>query len=255
MDKLLNKVRHGLLIVSFLGIVFSLTGASFTGQSAIASYLGLKFSDTNGFKWVYLLVLLYVSMRYIIHYSSEFVVLMVESIRRCIDWPHLNFFLKKILLDSSDQSDNGYYNNFGAWNDSDNDSPTFINLSAFETDGAGSYSTFDVGLDFSSSSFRRLCHVDFQSGLLLPDAGKLNYLNIYHSSGNKGYLKRFSFVGIGILVTGCILFLFDSFTKFRHFEYSIPLFTALCAFFMTISHFFFSEKALTILTTIHDSII
>ncbi|KGA34253.1 hypothetical protein KU74_12315 [Pectobacterium brasiliense] len=243
------------MIVSFLGIVFSLTGASFTGQSAIASYLGLKFSDVDGFKWVYFIILAYTSIRYIVHYSSEFVALMVESTRRCIDWPYLNFFLKKILLDSSGQSDNGYYYDFSAWNDLDDNYPLLVKLSAFEHDGENSFSTFDVDLDFSGSSFIRLCNVEFDNGPLVSNVRDLNYFNIYRLNGNKGYLKRFSFVGVGILATGFILFLFDSFTKFRYFEYSIPLFTALCALFMTIDHFFFSYKPLTILTTIRDAII
>ncbi|UDQ77731.1 hypothetical protein LJQ72_09340 [Pectobacterium brasiliense] len=255
MDKLLTKARHGLLIVSFLGIVFSLTGASFTGQSAIASYLGLKFSDASGFKWVYFFILIYTSIRYLVHYSSEFSELMAESIGRSIDWPCLNFFLKKILLDSSDQSDNGYYSMFGTWDDPNKNSSKLINLCALRYHDAYSYSSFNVNLYFSGASFRRLCNVEFEPSLLVSDFNKIKYLKIYHPTGNKGYLKRFSFVGIGVLFTGSILFLFDSFTRFRHFEYSIPLFTAFFALLMTINHFFFSEKILTISTTIRDAII
>lgn len=255
MDKLLTKVRHGLLIVSFLGIFFSLTGASFTGKSAIASYLGLNFSDTNGFKWVYLMILLYTLARYIVHYSDEFIFLMTDSIRRCINKPYLNFFLRKILLDSSGQANNGYYSDFGSWSNPENEFSTLFTLSAYEVDGGGVYSTFDVDLDFKNSSFRKLCYIEFQSDLLVSDVETLMYLNMYPLNNNKGYLKRFTFVGVGVMATGGLMFLFDSFTRFRHFEYSIPLFTALFALFMTINHFFFSEKTLTILTTIRDVII
>ncbi|UVD99384.1 hypothetical protein [Pectobacterium parvum] len=254
MDKLLDKVRHSLLIVSFLGIVFSLTGAIFTGQSAIASYLGVRFSSVDNFKFIYLIMLFYMALRYFIYYADERVFLKSESIRSILEIPVIDFLLKKIVLDAWGGENKKYFDSFSTSPLVDDGTTPSFAIKATRGFGNGK-KEFIVNLNFKNATFKKLCDFEVLSDELPYgkfDNSTYHYLNgmLYHGS-----LKRFSLLGVKIMVVGCAFFIFHSFTRRKHFEYSIPLFTAFCAFFMTIKHFFFSEKASTILTTIHDSII
>lgn len=268
MDKLLTKVRHSLLIVSFLGITFSLTGASFTGQSAIASYLGIRFSDVNGFKWVYLIVLLYVVIRYVIYYNNEYKILMAKSIARCINRPIINCALKKILLDIDSHDESGFYTSLNMINETNNEEKSVISFSITKHDGDAAHYSQDIVFDFTRNSFKILCSAELSHNISHQPygfSGESKYLNFYLSNGYSdngesfdeysGHVKRFSWIGVGIMTTGSLSFLFDSITRIKHFEYAIPLFTAICAFLMTLKYFFFSEKVLTILTTIPQGVI
>lgn len=255
MDKLLTKARHSLLIVSFLGIVFSLTGASFTGQSAIASYLGLKFSDVNGFKIVYLLILFYLSIRYVIHYSDEFVTLMVESIRLNVDDSVFGFLLKKKLLNSINGINGSHYHDVTTRDSIGREKDKCFVIVLFEGDGSGRYKSLDVELDFQKKSFSRICYFH-----ILPGGGYDNdvdgfkYLNSYQGK-DVWYVNRFSIFGAKLMVSWIAGFVFHAFTRVRHFEYLIPLVVALSAFFMTIKYFFFSGKPLGTLPLIFNGFI
>lgn len=252
MDKLLNKARHSLLIVSFLGILFSLTGASFTGQSAIASYLGLKFSDVNGFKIVYLLILLYLSIRYVIHYSDEFVTLMVESIRLNVERSVFGLLLRKKLINSINGE---HYHEIITRDSIGHEKDKCFVIVLLKGNGSGGYKSLDVELDFKKRSFSRICHFH-----ILPDDGSDNdidgfkYLNSYQGK-DVWCLNRFSIFGAKLMVSGIAGFVFHAFTRVRHFEYLIPLVVALSAFFMTIKYFFFSGKPLGTLPLIFNGFI
>ncbi|MBA0188281.1 MULTISPECIES: hypothetical protein [Pectobacterium] len=267
MDKLLTKARHSLLIVSFLGVVFSLTGASFTGQSAIASYLGVKFSDTEGFKWVYLIVLLYSLFRYVIYYHNDFIRLLSDSMKRSINRPLINLVLKKVMVDVSNGKEFGYSYGFLDHEEKEASGCFVLYLTYF--DGHGNSFPCYVAFNISNSRINGLCTLAILggSGFSRDNANCVKYLK-FHSEekvfngdfGGDGreyvyVIKEFSWVGVLVFVFGMISFIYDSLIKIDFFEYTVPLVSAIIAFIMTIEYFFFSEKTLGTLPLISNGFI
>ncbi|MEI7411810.1 hypothetical protein [Pectobacterium aroidearum] len=267
MDKLLTKARHSLLIVSFLGIVFSLTGASFTGQSAIASYLGLKFSDVSGFKWVYLIVLLYTLIRYGIYYHKDFIELMAGSMKRSIKRPLIKLALRKVMVDISNGQGAEY--SYGFLDDKEKEANGCFVLYSTDFDGYHTSFSCDVIFNISNSRISDLCTLTISndSGFSTDNANALRYLKLHStrqcfngSIGRDGteyvyIIKGFSLVGVFIIVFGMISFIYDSLTRIDFFEYTVPLVSAIIAFIMTIEYFFFSEKTLGTLPLIFNDFI
>lgn len=267
LDKLLNKARHSLLVVSFLGIVFSLTGASFTGQSAIASYLGLKFSDANGFKWVYLIVLLYTFFRYVIYYHNDFIELMSGSMKRSINRPLLRFALRRLMMDLCNGKDCDY--SYGFLDVNDKEAVGVFTLYVSDFDGYDTEFFFKVDFNISNASFNNQCtlevsddsdfspnKVNIGSGIELRSMKSIfNDKTMGENTTYTYVVKRFYWIGISLVFFGMLSFIYDSFTRIDFFEYAVPLFSAIIAFIMTIEYFFFSGKTLGTLPFIFNGFI
>ncbi|MBL0906738.1 hypothetical protein G5645_01895 [Pectobacterium carotovorum] len=264
MDKLLTKARHSLLIVSFLGILFSLTGASFTGKSAIASYLGLKFSDANGFKWVYLIILLYTLFRYVIYYHNDFIGLMSDSMKRSIKRPLIKIPLKKLMVGvfGGEESTRSY-----KYQDDEKEKDGFFTFYITEHDNYES--TFKCRINISNRSLNNYFTIitSKKSNFLTGGGNECGYLKQCLERANVNYnefpdgveyiyvVKNISWVFIGVLFSGIISFIYDSLTRIDFFEYTVPLVSAIIAFIMTIEYFFFSEKTLGTLPLILNGFI
>ncbi|MCO7262018.1 hypothetical protein [Dickeya zeae] len=272
LDKILIRIKYSLIVVSAFGIVFALTEASFTGQSVISSSLGIRFSNPEGFKLVYLFVLVYVSYRYVIYYFDYFEILMARTIERNIDKGWCAYLLSGFMhsIDSkgnaTDEKEiySAKYNYRGKVKENSILEKVSSIVLATDEDGI---STHEINFDFNAVGFLCKIEVSFHQSQFSLKGLKNNeyvcFFKDFYDDPNvdnemalySAYVKRWSKFGLLFMLAGLTAFFKESLTKKSNFDFCFPLYLALISFALSMKYFFFSIKTIIIVNFLSQSII